>query len=844
MVITSFKVEEPETYLSETTHRRPLYAEVLLPVPIPRCFTYKVPEYTADRMEKGFRVIVQFGRKTLTGLIWELHQRPPEGYEPKFILDIIDDHPIISAHQSALFDWMAQYYMCNPGEVMNAALPTGLKLSSESKIQLHPDFSLEDSDLAFSDKELGLIKSLEFDRSLSYSEAAGILSIKNIYHILKSLLRKKVILIYEELRERYQPKKERRIRIVEHLISDEKLLEELFQSLEKHPKQLDVLMRYLQLVPVHDQPQSNPRGIARNELIKYNVSSSSLKTLTRNAILEEFEILIPRFRMPERTMGSKRLSDLQQQTRQNIESIFTKSDTILLYGITGSGKTEIYIKLIEDQLKSGKQVLYLLPEIALTTQIVERLLKIFGTSMGVYHSKYSDNERVEVWKGVLSGQMNFVVGVRSSVFLPFNDLGLIIIDEEHENSYKQQDPAPRYHARDVALFLAQLHNAKALLGSATPSLESYHLARNGKYGYVQLDKRYGESILPEIRLVNTRQERKDKTMKGHFSSFLLKELYETLQAGKQALLFQNRRGYSPYVICLDCGWIPQCDQCSVSLTYHMYNEELRCHYCGHNAHIPYACKACGSTRIQTMGLGTEKIEEDLKLFLPDARTGRMDLDTTRSRYSYQQIINSFDAGDMDILVGTQMISKGLDFGNVILVGIMDADQILNYPDFRSAEKAFQMMSQVAGRAGRRAQQGIVIVQTSNPEHQVFRQIIDNDYDSMATQEIAERKIFNYPPFTRIIEIIIKHKEKEKSLLIASMVANEIKKGLAMDMVLGPEEPLIGKIRNEYLQHILIKIERGKVNLAYVKEFLSRTSQAVQSRKEFRSGKIVFNVDPH
>jgi primosomal protein N' (replication factor Y) len=395
----------------------------------------------------------------------------------------------------------------------------------------------------------------------------------------------------------------------------------------------------------------------------------------------------------------------------------------------------------------------------------------------------------------------------------------------------------------VALFLGRLHKAKTLLGSATPSLESYYLSQTGKYSYVRLDKRYGTSVLPEIKLVNTRQERKNKTLTGNFTSVLIHELKETIDAGKQVLLFQNRRGYSPFVICQTCGWIPQCEQCAVSLTYHMYSDELRCHYCGYKTYIPTMCKACGSTQINTVGFGTEKIEEDLKLILPEARAKRMDLDTTRSRYSYLQIINSFDQGDMDILIGTQMITKGLDFGNVLMVGIMDADQILNFPDFRSVEKAFQMMSQVSGRAGRREQKGLVIVQTSNPEHPVFEKVIHNDYAGMADQELNERKQFNYPPFSRIIEIIIKHKEKDKSYQLARVFAIEIKKILPPGMILGPEEPLIAKIRNEYLQHIIIKIERDKINLSFLKEFLDKTAITVRSNKEYRSGKIVFNVDP-
>ncbi|MGD9328446.1 MAG: primosomal protein N' [Cyclobacteriaceae bacterium] len=836
-------MEDLSSNISQTTHSKALYAEVLLPVPIPKCFTYKIPDFMADKLGTGFRVIVEFGRKILTGIIWEIHTVAPEAYEPKFILDVIDDKPVISSKSKDLFDWMAGYYMCTPGEVMNAGVPTGLKLSSESKIQLHPDFSLDKSDTGFSDKELSLIKSLEFDKSITYPEAARILSLKNIYHILKSLINKQVVIIYEEIKEKYKPKKEIRIRLNEVYLEDESQMEALFAQLEKRPKQLDLVMKYLQLVPVYENSESNKAGISKNALFRHDLSRSSYKTLIKNDILHEFEVIIPRFKLEDFRTHEIELSDLQNETRSNIKKSFEERQTVLFHGITGSGKTEIYIQLIKEQLKAGKQVLYLLPEIALTTQIVERLLKIFGRNIGVYHSKYSDNERVEVWKGVLEGQINFVVGVRSSVFLPFNDLGLIIVDEEHETSYKQLEPAPRYHARDVALFLGRLHNAKTLLGSATPSLESYYLSRIGKYKYIRLDKRYGSSVLPEIKLVNTRQERKNKTLTGNFTSALINELKEVVDSGKQALLFQNRRGYSPFVICQNCGWIPQCEQCAVSLTYHMYKDELRCHYCGYRTYIPTMCKACSSTQINTVGFGTEKIEEDMKLILPQARVKRMDLDTTRSRYSYQQIINSFDQGDMDILIGTQMITKGLDFGNVIMVGIMDADQILNFPDFRSVEKAFQMMSQVSGRAGRRAQKGLVLVQTSNPEHPVFEKVINNDYGGMADVELKERKQFNYPPFSRIIEITVKHKDKEKSYQIARALGIEVKKNLPSGMVLGPEEPLIAKIRNEYLQRFIIKVERDKINLSFLKEFLNSTAIAVRSTKEFRSGKIVFNVDP-
>jgi len=729
------------------------------------------------------------------------------------------------------------------GEVMNAGLPTGLKLSSESKIQLHPEFSLDESNISLNDKELMLIKSLEFGKSMTYPEAAKLLEVKNIYHILKSLINKNALLIYEEIKEKYKPKKEKRARISIDYLEEAGAIEEIFEELESKPKQLDVLMRYLQLVPIFDDPDLNEKGMEKKTLLKNDLSISSYNTLVKNKILDEFEIFVPRFDLPDTKLKETELSKDQVIAINGIKAAFIKQDTVLFHGITGSGKTEIYVSLINEQIAKGKQVLYLLPEIALTTQIVERLLSLFGNSMGVYHSKYSDNERVEVWKGVITGRFNFVVGVRSAVFLPFQNLGLIIVDEEQETSYKQQEPAPRYHARDIALYMSSLHKSKTLLGSATPSLESFFLSQQGKYGYVTLDKRYGTAVLPEIKLVNIRQERKNKSLKNNFSSVLIEEIKKTLEQGKNILLFQNRRGYSPFVICNDCGWIPQCDHCAVSLTYHMYNDELRCHYCGYKSFIPSACKACGSTSIQTVGFGTEKIEEDIQLFFPEARVKRMDLDTTRSRFSYQQIINKFDTGEIDILIGTQMISKGLDFGEVTLVGIMDADQTLNYPDFRAVEKTYQMMSQVGGRAGRRDVKGLALVQTSNPEHPVFRKVIENDFKGMAEEELIEREKYTYPPYSRVIDIMFKHKDKEKAAQLAFMFSREIKLKLGAGRILGPEEPLISKIRNEYLQHILIKLERGKVNLSLVKVFLAETAIALLNYKEYKSGKIVFNVDP-
>ncbi len=820
-----------------------IFADVLLPVPIPRYFTYKVPGHLIGQVKFGHRVIVQFGRKILTGIIWNIHQKAPEQYNARYLLDAIDQHPVIAPQQKDLFEWLAEYYMCTPGEVMNAALPTGLKLSSESKIQLHPEFNIEHTELEFSDKEWELIKSLEFDKAFTYPQAAKILDIKNIYHILKSLLNKQVVILFEEIKENYRPRKEKKVRIANEYLEEENGLENLFDTLENQPKQVDILLSYLKSVPIYDDPGSNQKGISKTILLRGDLSKSSYQTLKKNGILEEFEITVPRFTLPDGDRHKVVLSEEQVQAKKLLSELLVQKDTVLLHGITGSGKTELYLTLIQEYLEKGKQVLYLLPEIALTTQIVERLIGVFGNIMGVYHSKYSDNERVEVWQGVRSGRFQFVIGVRSAIFLPFDQLGLIIIDEEQENSFKQTEPAPRYHARDTALYLAHLHGSKTMLGSATPSLESYYLASASKYGYVQLKKRYGPAVLPDIKLVNIRLERKNKTLKSNFSSELLESLEKTFKIGKQSILFQNRRGYSPFVICDDCGWIPQCQQCAVSLTYHMFSDDLRCHYCGYKNHVPAACPACGSTKIRTVGFGTEKIEDDLKIYLPEARIKRMDLDTTRSRFSYQKILHAFDSGETDVLIGTQMITKGLDFGRVTLVGIMDADRMIHFPDFRSIEKAFQMIVQVSGRAGRREEKGLVIIQTSNPDYELFEWVKRNDYEKMASTELLERQKYGYPPFTRIIDGIIKHKDKETARQIAKVYANEIRHGLGTERILGPEEPLISKIRNEYLYRILIKLERDKVNLHYVKSFLHDTSVSLLNTRDFKSGKIIFNVDP-
>jgi primosomal protein N' (replication factor Y) (superfamily II helicase) len=836
------KVEFNSEVISELTT---LFVDVILPVPIPQLFTYRVPQEMNEQMQVGMRVIVQFGsRKVLTAIVAKLHQKPPQNYQAKYVLELLDDSPTVTVGQIQLFQWMADYYMCNIGEVLNIALPSGLKISSLSKIQLRPDAVLEGKQL--NEKELRLLDALQDDASLTYDEAAEVLGVDNVYHLIKVLIAKEIVLVYEEVREKYAPKIVKKIRLSrDYLMKTD--LEKLSKKLEKTPKQLDILLAYLRHVPVLRDWTLNETGIEKDFFHKNeNLSISSLNTLLKNGILEEFEIVVSRFaEYAHIDFPKMQLSPKQRETGEKVMDLFfnQQKEVVLLHGVTGSGKTEIYIDLIQKVLAGGSQVLFLLPEIALTTQIVARLQKIFGTQMGVYHSKFSDNERVEVWRGVLSGRFSFVVGVRSAIFLPFDNLGLIIVDEEHEPSYKQYEPAPRYHARDMAMVMARIQNCKVLLGSATPSTETFYHAKMGKFGLVQLKERFGDAELPEIVLADLKTERKEKTIKGHFSAALLDEIKIKLDSQEQVILFQNRRGYSPYMSCRQCNTIPHCPNCAVSLTYHLSNHELRCHYCGHIEPPPKKCVACGSTKIETVGLGTEKIEDDLKVYFPNANVQRMDLDTTRTKNSYQQIISDFENHNIDILVGTQMVSKGLDFDNVSLVGIFDADRMLNFPDFRATERAFQIMLQVSGRAGRKHIKGKVIIQTANIEQEILGKIIRNDYEAMYLSEIEDRAYFFYPPFTRLIRLTAKHLERALSLETIQVITDKLVAKLGKARVLGPQAPLVHKIRNKYLYNVLIKIERENVDLKATKAFIQSQIEEVLSEKKYKQVQVVVDVDP-
>lgn len=829
---------------TDSQERTTLFADVVLPVPIPNFFTYRIPFDLNDQVQIGARVVVQFGsKKILTGIIGKLHENAPTVYEARYILELLDDRSILAPQQLSFFSWIAEYYMCTIGEVYNMALPSGLKLSSESRIQLNPSFKADEEEFEFTDQENLVVSTLRNDKTMNYTELGSLLQTSNLNPILKSLIKKNTILIFEEVKERYKPKIEKRIKLHQRFILDKSKLESLFSELEKSPKQLDIVLKYLQKVPVYQNPKLNEKGILKNAVEQAGLSTSSLNTLIKKTVFEEFEITISRFEPVEETLSIPELTEDQEAAYNDILEKFETKETVLLHGITGSGKTNIYLKLIHNAIESGSQVLYLLPEIALTTQIVSRLAQVFGKRMGVYHSRFSSNERVEVWEGVLNNELDIIVGVRSSIFLPFSHLGLVIVDEEHENSYKQFDPAPRYHARDLALVLARHHQAKTLLGSATPSIESFFNAKNEKYGLVQLFKRFGEAQLPHFKLVDLKAEKKKRLMQGDVSSVLMEHLGTNLKSKEQSIVFQNRRGYAPYLNCEECAWIPKCINCAVSLTYHQFNHELRCHYCGYREKPPGSCPACGSTKIKTVGFGTEKLEEDLKALLPEARIQRMDLDTTRKKYSYQSIIEEFEKGSIDILVGTQMISKGLDFEKVSLVGIFDVDRIIHFPDFRSYERAFQLITQVSGRAGRRDKTGTVVIQTSNPQQEVLKDIISNNYENLYYKEINERLRFLYPPFVRLIKLVIKNENKE----LAFKTAYALKEALQNQMdhqVLGPQEPLISKIRNKYLVAVLIKIERNKGSLSNVKNLIKQVTEATLKDKILRSSRVIFDVDPY
>ena len=822
---------------AEFTDRETLFVEVILPLAIAKNYTYRVPFELNNAVEIGKRVVVQFGKSKLyTAIIAGIGTQAPAKYEAKYLVEVLDDKPVVTREQLHFWNWLAEYYMCNMGEVMNAALPSALKLASETKIVLNKDFDFDRA--ALHDKEFLIVEALDLQPELTVSDIVKLLGQKQVMPILKLLFEKNIINISEEVSDRYKPRK-RTFLTLNTLYNDPDNLRELFNILEKKaPKQADAVLAYIKL-------SRHQKTISKNELIEESgAGAASIKSLVEKEVFVAEEKNVSRLYFEEEEgINNFELSEQQQEALSSVSDQFAEKDVVLLHGVTSSGKTQIYIRLIEEMIQTGRQVLYLLPEIALTTHIVERLRIYFGANIGVYHSRFNDNERVEVWQKVLNNEYKIVLGARSSVFLPFNDLGLIIVDEEHETSYKQFDPAPRYNARDAAIFLANMHAAKVLLGSATPSFESYYNARTGKYGFTELTERFGGVELPEVEVISIAEETKSKTMQSHFTSVLMADIARAIENKEQVILFQNRRGYAPVLMCKICAYTPKCINCDVSLTYHKHSGKLHCHYCGYKDDAPSICPACGSTHSEYKGFGTEKIEDELSLILPDARISRMDLDTTRAKNSLQNILNDLEEKKIDILVGTQMVAKGLDFADVSVIGIINADSLLKFPDYRANERSYQMLAQVSGRAGRRGKRGKVVIQTYDPKHRVIKQVIENNYTDLYFTEMPERKSFKYPPFYRLINLDVKHKNPEALQRQAEYLATELRKHFG-DRVIGPEAPLVGRIRNFYIRSILLKFEKDGVSINKAKAIIRDTITQFQTTKLSKGSVVQPDVDPY
>lgn len=811
------------------------FIEVVLPLAVSKTFTYQVSEAEFHYIQIGMRVAVPFGKtKIYTALVLDKTNTPPQLYEAKEIHQILDEKPVVNTHQIEHWKWIASYYMCSLGEVFRSALPSGYILESETIISAKENVDIDSNELK--DDEYLILEALKSQSSITVQEVIKILGKKTVFPIINRLLAKGALVLQEEISEQYKPKLVRYIRLQEEFLQHEKLAE-LLEVLSKAKKQRELVLHYFQLQAREKAP------ISVKKLIETSGSSVAIvKSLVDKTIFEEYYIAKDRVTFDKEDNSQFTLSEAQQVAFDSIQENFKTFDVNLLHGVTASGKTEIYIKLLEQYINDGKQVLFLLPEIALTTQLVQRLTAYFGNEVAVFHSKYTNNERIEVWNQVLenSPKAKVVIGVRSALFLPFSNLGCIVVDEEHEQTFKQHDPAPRYHARDAAIVLAKQHGAKVILGSATPSLETYYNVQTKKYGLTELKVRYGNVVLPEIQLVDLKDKYFRKKMSGHFSDELLEEITEALSKGEQVILFQNRRGFSPYVECMTCGHVPHCPSCDVSLTYYKFKNQLRCHYCGHSIANPSHCHSCQSVDLTTKGFGTEQIEMELKTLFPDKNIGRMDQDTTRGKFGFEKIIDSFKNREIDVLVGTQMLAKGLDFDNVTLVGILNADNLLNQPNFRAYERAYQMMLQVSGRAGRSEKKGKVVIQTYNPYHNTIQQVLGNDYIGMYKEQIYERQNFKYPPFFRLVKLTLKHRDFDKLKEGSMWLYNVLSQNLDMP-VLGPEEPVVNRIRNEYIRTIMVKIPVQK-HLGNTKKNIAKVLMSFEAVPQYRSIKIKVDVD--
>lgn len=819
------------------------YAEVLLPLPLTGFFTYKVPDMMAEAIRPGCRVVVPFGRtKFYTGIVAGLTPRRPEGFETKEISQLLDSEPIVRHPQMKFWEWIADYYLCSPGEVFRAAVPAGLKLESETVVEVNPDFE-EDPGSRLSERDLLVMNAVRrVPKKATLAAVARETGFRNTSAIVSRLVERDALMVSENLVERY---KTRKIEMVEMAIErgDSAALHAAFDSVKGAPKQEKALLTLIELSGFMRQG-SDLCEVTRADLLdRSGVTSPIIIALENKGIVRRRKKEVSRFaQVSKATMPMPELTDSQREARDAIIKLWGEKDITLLHGVTSSGKTEVYISLIDRMLRSGRQVLYLVPEIALTTQLTTRLQRVFGPKVIIYHSRFSDSERVELWRRLLTTHEPLVVlGARSALFMPFASLGLIIVDEEHESSFKQQDPAPRYNARDAAMVLAGMHGAKTLLGSATPAVDTYYKALTGRFGLVSLTERYGGSELPRVEIVDMAKARKKREVSGAFSLQLRRLISDAASADRQTILFLNRRGFAPMARCKMCGYVPKCENCDVSLTYHHGIDRLVCHYCGTPYDLPRVCPACREPGLEIIGYGTERIEEEIAASFPDIPVARLDRDTTRNKDDYERIIDEFSAGKDKMLVGTQMVTKGLDFGRVSVVGVINADATINQPDFRSAERAFNMLEQVAGRAGRRGDDGVVAIQTYTPSHPLFGFLVSHDYVGFYNHEIEERRLYNYPPFTRIINIYLKHREQGRLHVLAGAYGRRLRE-LFGNRVFGPEEPHVARIKQMHIMRIMIKIET-EASMKKVKHILRETYLEMDAARALNGAQIYYDVDP-
>lgn len=819
------------------------YAEVLLPLPLTGFFTYKVPDMMAEAIRPGCRVVVPFGRtKFYTGIVAGLTPRRPEGFETKEISQLLDIEPIVRHPQMKFWEWIADYYLCSQGEVFRAAVPAGLKLESETVVEVNPDFE-EDPGDRLGERDLLVMNAVRrVPKKATLAAVAKETGFRNTSAIVARLVERDALMVSENLVERY---KTRKIEMVEMAIErgDSTALHAAFDSVKGAPKQEKALLTLIELSGFMRQG-SDLCEVTRADLLdRSGVISPIIIALENKGIVRRRKKEVSRFaQVSKATMPMPELTDAQREARDAIIKSWGEKDITLLHGVTSSGKTEVYISLIDRMLRSGRQVLYLVPEIALTTQLTTRLQRVFGPKVIIYHSRFSDSERVELWRRLLSTHEPLVVlGARSALFMPFASLGLIIVDEEHESSFKQQDPAPRYNARDAAMVLAGMHGAKTLLGSATPAVDTYYKALTGRFGLVSLTERYGGSELPRVEIVDMAKARKKREVSGAFSLQLRRLINDAASADRQTILFLNRRGFAPMARCKMCGYVPKCENCDVSLTYHHGIDRLVCHYCGTPYDLPRVCPACREPGLEIIGYGTERIEEEIAASFPDIPVARLDRDTTRNKDDYERIIDEFSAGKDKMLVGTQMVTKGLDFGRVSVVGVINADATINQPDFRSAERAFNMLEQVAGRAGRRGDDGVVAIQTYTPSHPLFGFLVSHDYVGFYNHEIEERRLYNYPPFTRIINIYLKHREQGRLHVLAGAYGRRLRE-LFGNRVFGPEEPHVARIKQLHIMRIMIKIET-EASMKKVKHILRETYLEMDAARALNGAQVYYDVDP-